>query len=201
MKGIRTKQGGSATFPEIVSGMTDADFWDLGARYLAEIEPLAPGAKRIIDKMPSNFKVAGLIDLALPNALIIHTTRDPIDTCLSCFSKLFIAQQNYTYDLAELGRYYRNYQELMTHWYRVLPANRFLDVRYEDVVADLEGQARRIITHCGLHWDPRCLAFYQTERPIRSASAMQVRQPIYNSAIGRWRQYESFLGPLIAELK
>ena len=96
---------------------------------------------------------AGLIHLALPNAQIIHTVRDPVDTCLSCFSKLFNEGQNHTYDLAELGRYYRHYQALMAHWHRVLPPGRILDVRYEDVVADLEGQARRIIAHCGLNWD------------------------------------------------
>ena len=100
--------------------------------------------------MPRNFIFAGLIHLALPNAIIIHTVRDPVDTCLSCFSKLFTEEQNHTYDLAELGRYYRHYQALMAHWHRILPPGRILDVRYEDLVADLEGQARRIIAHCGL---------------------------------------------------
>jgi tetratricopeptide (TPR) repeat protein len=187
MKGIRMKLGSSKIFPEVVLDMTDTDFYELGARYLAEIEKLAPAGKRIIDKRPTNFQVAGLIHLALPNALILHTTRDPIDTCLSCFSKLFTDKQVQTYDLAELGRYYRNYQKLMAHWERVLPVGRILNVRYEDIVIDLEGQARRIIAHCGLDWDPRCLTFYKTERPVRTASAVQVRKPIYNSAIGRAR--------------
>ena len=182
------------------SAMTDDDFRDLGVRYLAEIERLAPNSIRVTDKMSGNFIFAGLIHLALPNAPIIHTVRDPIDTCLSCFSKLFAEGQSHTYDLAELGRYYRHYQTLMAHWHRVLPPNRILDVHYEDVVADLEGQARRIIAHCGLDWDPRCLAFYQTERPVLTASAAQVRQPIYKSAVGRWRVYEEFLRPLLAEL-
>jgi tetratricopeptide (TPR) repeat protein len=200
MEGARAKRGGSAIFPEAILGITNADFYELGANYVASIRQLAPSASHIVDKMPANFRVAGLIHLALPNAIIIHTRRDPIDTCLSCFSKLFTETQNHTYDLAELGQYYRGYRKLMDHWRSVLPADRILDVSYEDVVADLEGQARRIIAHCGLDWDPRCLAFYETERPIRTASAMQVRQPIYNSAIGRWRLYESFLGPLRAEL-
>jgi tetratricopeptide (TPR) repeat protein len=200
MKGIQTTFGGSASFPELVPGMTDADFRGLGTRYLAEIERLAPAATHITDKMPGNFVFAGLIHLALPNATIIHTIRDPVDTCLSCFSKLFAAEQNHTYDLRELGRYYRHYQALMAHWHTVLPAGRILDVRYEDVVADLEGQARRIVAHCGLDWDPRCLAFHQTERPVRTASATQVRQPIYGSSVGRWRVHEPFLGPLLAEL-
>jgi hypothetical protein len=136
----------------------------------------------------------------LPNAPIIHTVRDPVDTCISCFSKLFTAEQNHTYDLAELGRYYRRYARLMAHWHRVLPAGRILDVRYEDVVADLDGQAKRIIAHCGLEWDARCLSFHKTDRPVRTASATQVRQPIYTSAVGRSRVYEPFLGPLLAEL-
>jgi tetratricopeptide (TPR) repeat protein len=200
MEGARAKRGRSAIFPEAILGMTNTDFYELGAQYAASTRQLAPGASHIVDKMPANFLVAGLIHLALPNAVIIHAKRDPMDTCLSCFSKLFAETQNHTYDLAELGRYYRGYQKLMEHWRSVLPAERILDVRYEDVVADLEGQARRIIAHCGLDWDPQCLAFYETKRPVRTASAMQVRQPIYNSAIGRWRLYESFLGPLRAEL-
>ena len=200
VEGVRRTIGISPVFPELVSGMTDEDFCDLGARYLALIERLAPTAIRITDKMPSNFIYAGLIHLALPNAIMIHTTRDPIDTCLSCFSKLFSEGHKYTCDLAELGRYYRHYQALMAHWRRVLPAGRILDIRYEDVVADLEGQARRIVAHCGLDWDPCCLAFHQTERPVLTASATQVRQPIYDSSIGRWRVYEEFLAPLFAEL-
>ncbi len=174
---------------------------DIGARYVAALERLAPGAIRITDKLPQNFIFAGLIHVALPNAAIIHITRDPIDTCLSCFSIMFTAKQDFTYDLAELGRYYRHYQSLMAHWHRVLPPGRILDVRYEDVVADLEGQARRIVAHCGLDWDPRCLAFHKTERVVRTASATQVRQPIYKDAVERWRQYEEFLAPLMAELK
>ena len=197
---IRAAPGAQMAFPGLVPEMVEPDFRDLGARYLAQIVGLAPGAAHITDKMPGNFVFAGLIHLALPNAVIVHTVRDPVDTCLSCFSKLFGAEQNYTYDLAELGRYYRGYRELMAHWHRVLPAGRILDVRYEDVVADLEGQARRLLAHCGLEWDARCLAFHQTERPVRTASATQVRQPIYDKSIGRWRAHENFLGPLLAAL-
>ena len=173
----------------------------LGARYVAEISALAPTATHIVNKTASNFTLVGLIHLALPNARIIHAVRHPADTCVSCFSKLFAAGQYYTYDLTELGRYYRNYQALMEHWRRVLPPGRILDVNYEDVVADLEGQSRRIIAHCGLEWNARCLTFYETERPVRTASAAQVRQPIYSSAIGRWRAYEPFLRPLLTELR
>jgi tetratricopeptide (TPR) repeat protein len=188
-------------YPEFVPALDAAAMRAVGARYVAALKRLAGGARRVTDKMPSNFFFAGLIHLALPNAPIIHTVRDPVDTCVSCFSKLFTAEQNHTYDLAELGRYHRRYQRLMAHWHRVLPAGRILDVRYEDVVADLEGAARRIIAHCGLDWDARCLDFHRTERPVRTASATQVRQPIYTSAVGRARVYEPYLGPLLKELE
>jgi hypothetical protein len=200
VNGIRTIVDGLVGLPQLGLSLTDAEIRDLSARYIAETTRLAPSAERITDKMPANFRFVGLIHLALPNATIIHAARDPVDTCLSCFSKLFSAGQNHTYELAELGRYYRAYQALMEHWHRVLPTGRILDVRYEDVVSDLEGQARRLVAHCGLDWDSRCLDFYRTERPVRTASATQVRQPIYNSSIGRWQIHEPFLGPLLAEL-
>ena len=126
--------------------------------------------------------------------------RDPVDTCLSCFSKLFSDEQVHTYDLGELGRYYKRYQRLMAHWRRVLPAEAMLDMRYEEVVADLETQARRLVAYCGLPWDDCCLAFHETKRPVRTASATQVRRPIYQSAVGRWRVYENELAPLLAAL-
>ncbi len=202
---VRGADGNAIPYPDFVPALDAAAIRQIGARYVAELKRLAPGAARVTDnhvtdKMPSNFFFCGLIHLALPNAPIIHTVRDPVDTCISCFSKLFTAEQNHTYDLVELGRYYRRYQALMTYWRAVLPNGRILDVRYEDVVADLEGQARRIIAHCGLDWDPRCLEFHRTDRPVRTASATQVRQPIYKSAIGRWRHYQPYLGPLLAEL-
>jgi hypothetical protein len=150
--------------------------------------------------MPANFLYAGLIHLALPDAVIIHAIRDPVDTCVSCFSVHFTKGQLHTYDLAELGRYYRQYQELMAHWHSVLPPGRVMDVRYEVLVDDLEGVARRIIARCDLPWDPRCLEFHRNERPVRTASAMQVRKPIYRSSVGRWRRYRNFLGPLFAAL-
>jgi tetratricopeptide (TPR) repeat protein len=197
--------GHTIDYPDFVPALNGAALRQLGDRYVASLRALASkhgraDAAYVTDKMPSNYYFAGLIHLALPNAAIIHTIRDPVDTCLSCFSKLFSAEQNHTYDLAELGRYYKRYAQLMAHWRSVLPARRILDVRYEDVVADLEGEARRIVAHCGLPWDARCLSFHKTDRPVRTASASQVRQPIYNSAVGRWRVYEQHLGPLLAAL-
>ena len=142
---------------------------ELGASYVAAIRDLAPKAERITDKMPLNFRFAGLIHLALPHARIIHVRRDPIDTCLSCFSKLFAGDQPYSYDLAELGRFYRYYEALMEHWRRVLPPGVMLEVQYEEVTDDLEGQARRLVAHCGLEWDDACLSFHQTQRPVQTA--------------------------------
>jgi tetratricopeptide (TPR) repeat protein len=187
-------------FPEAVAAMTAAQFDDVGVRYVAELAKLAPDATRITDKLPSNFLLAGLIHLALPNAHIIHVVRDPVDTCMSCYSKLFADANPFSYDLAELGRYYRHYAALMAHWHRVLPAGRMLDVRYEDVVADLEGQTRRMLAHCGLDWDPACLAFHRTERPVLTASAAQVREPLHDRSIGRMRAYEPHLAPLLDAL-
>jgi tetratricopeptide (TPR) repeat protein len=192
---------GSPTFPDMVSAMAGEHCRALGAFYLGELERRAPEAVRITDKMPSNYIFAGLIHLALPGATIIHVMRDPVATCVSCFTKHFSDGQAHTYDLAELGRYYRHYHALIAHWHRVLPRGRILDVRYEDVVADLEGSARRIVAHCGLEWDARCLDFHRTERTVKTASAAQVRRPIYANAVAGWRRYEPFLGPLLAELE
>ncbi len=187
-------------FPDALLDGSGEGLRQLGARYLAEIVALAPAAERIVNKMPSNFLFAGLIHLALPNARIIHAVRDPLDTCMSCFSKLFANGQYFTYDLTELGRYYRHYEALMQHWRSVLPPGRILDVRYEDLVVDLAGQARRIIRHCELEWDSRCLDFHDIDRPVRTASATQVRQPIYRSAVGRAQPYARHLEPLLAAL-
>jgi tetratricopeptide (TPR) repeat protein len=202
---IRGPDGNALIFPECVPLLEAAALKQIGARYVTLVRELVaksgkPDAPHITDKMPSNYYFAGLIHLALPNAKIIHSMRDPVDTCISCFSKLFSAEQSHTYDLAELGRYYKRYERLMAHWRRVLPDGRMLDVRYEEVVADLETQARRIIAYCGLPWDDRCLSFHKTDRPVRTASASQVRKPIYNSAVGRWRVYEDQIGPLLAAL-
>ena len=176
------------------------NFRRLGHAYLASLPPLPDGKTRITDKESSNFFQIGLIRLILPNARIIHTVRDPADTCLSCFARLFNHGQTYSYNLPELGRYYRGYHELMAHWRSVLPVGAMLDISYENVVNDLEGQARRLIDFCDLPWDDRCLSFHQTSRTISTAGSLQVRRPIYRTSVGRWRRYEAQLQPLLAEL-
>jgi hypothetical protein len=192
--------GRLVSYPDFVAECDTEVFQAIGSHYVAALRALAPQAQRVVDKMPSNFIFAGLIHLALPNARIIHVVRDPIDTCVSCYFRLFTGSLDHTYDLAELGRFYRRYQQLMDHWHAVLPEGRMLEVRYEDVVGDLEAFSRRILTHCGLDWDPHCLQFHQTDRRVRTASASQVRQEIYRSSIGRWRVYRRYLRPLLQEL-
>jgi len=185
-------------YPECVPGFDAEVLQRLGQLYVSRL-PFVPDADRIVDKMPDNFLSVGLIRLIIPNARIIHTMRDPIDTCVSCYSKLFAEGLHYTYDPGELGRYYRHYRDLMDHWRSVLPPGAMLDVSYESVVENLEGEARRLIDYCGLPWDDRCIQFHQTKRSVSTASAVQVRQPLYRSSMQRWRKYEADLGPLLAE--
>ncbi len=189
-----------AGYPECVPALDGDTLRRIGRSYLARLPAVADGKVRIVDKMPGNFLNIGLIRLSLPNAKIVHTMRHPLDTCVSCYSKLFTSGHHYTYDLAELGRFYRAYSELMAHWRLVLPPGAMLGVSYENVVGDLEGQARRLIDYCGLPWDDRCLSFHKTRRPVRTASAIQVRKPVFRTSIERWRKYETGLAPLLDEL-
>ena len=198
---VRLVGGDTATrpFPEPVPDLTGDQIRIVAAEYLRTLGASAPAARRIIDKMLANFCLVGLIHLALPNARIIHTCRDSIDTCLSCFATLF-DKVPYAYDLGELGRNYRGYRHVMEHWRQVIPAGVMLDVRYETLVRDFEPEVRRILAHCGLEWDDACLAFYKTERSVRTASTSQVRQPLYRNSLRRWRPPESVLRPLIEGL-
>ncbi|HEY7977542.1 MAG TPA: sulfotransferase [Rhizomicrobium sp.] len=190
--------GGRAgkSYPNDASKLSDAALRRFGADYVKALSALAPGASRVIDKLPGNFLHIGLIHLALPNARIIHVRRDPMDTCFSCYSKLFLNGLNYSYDLGELGRYYRMYDTLMTHWRAVLPEGAMLDVQYETLVGDFANEARRMVEYCGLEWSERFLSFHKNDRPVRTHSQAQVRQPLFNSSIGRWRSYEAWLKPL-----
>jgi hypothetical protein len=188
-------------FPELAFNLTADALRSLGLGYVTALTAAGSGAERIVDKMPSNFLYAGLIHLALPNARIIHARRDPIDTCWSCFSLLFAGNQPHTYDLGELGRYYRAYAALMAHWRCVLPPGVMLEVRYEDLVDDLENNARAILAHCGLDWEEACLNFHETRRPVQTASSLQVRQPIYRGSVGRASAYRHLLQELVEALK
>lgn len=202
--------GRKAVFPDDVSALSEADLAGIARVYLARLADCArrglddagtPKRRilRIADKMPANFRYAGLIRMALPQARIIHVVRDPIDTCLSCFATRFETQP-FTFDLGELGRYYGAYSRLMRHWRDALPEDSMLEVRYEAVVDDLEGQARRIVAFCGLEWDEACLRFQDAARPVKTASSVQVRQPLYRSSVGRWRPSYEVLRPLLEGL-
>ncbi len=189
-----------ADFPAHFSAVPNEALRRLGSLYVSRLKAMAPGAKRVVDKLPANFMLCGLIHLALPKARIVHAMRDPLDTCFSCYANLFSQHIDYSYDLGELGRYYRAYAALMAHWRRVLPAGVMLDVSYENLVENFEAEARRLVAFCGLGWDARCLDFYKTKRVVHTLSAAQVRRPIYRTAVGRAAPYRPWLGPLIAAL-
>ena len=174
----------------------------MGEQYTDRIWQLAPDAVRITDKMPSNFFYLGMIHLMLPHAKIIHAMRDPMDSCFSCFSRLFNENNlGFTYDLETLGRYYVRYSKLMRHWHAVLPPGTILDLRYEDMVADTEGQARRLLDYLDLPWDEKCLDFHQNKRQVKTASAAQVRKPIYKTSLARWKRFGGHLDPLFELVK
>jgi hypothetical protein len=188
-------------YPESVPLLDGVSLRRLGRSYLSRLPNVANPGLRIVNKLPGNFLRVGLIRLILPNSKIIHVRRDPLDTCLSCFSKLFTHGLYFSYELAELGRYYRAYRELMAHWRSILSAGAMFEVVYEDVVDDLEGQAHRLIDYCDLPWDDRCLSFHKTSRRVKTASAFQVHQPLFSTSLQRWRHYEAGLSPVLHELK
>ncbi len=173
---------------------------DLAGRYEFELQRHSATALRVVDKMPGNFMHLGLIHAVFPQARILHTQRNPVDTCLSIFFQAFNNQHAYANDLEDLAFYYREYHRLMAHWRAVLPQEVLLDVPYEGVVEDQEGWSRRIIDFIGLEWDERCLNFHETERKVGTASNWQVRQKIYKTSKERWRNYEKSLGPLLDAL-
>ncbi len=182
-------------YPESLRQAPRAVLEALGRRYLEETRPLRRGRARFIDKLPNNFSHIGLIQAMLPNATIIDVRRHPLDTGLSCFKQCFAAGQTFTYDLAGLGRYYRQYLALMDHWDTALPG-KVLHVSYEELVRAPEPVIRRLLAHCGLDFESRCLRFHETQRAIRTASSEQVRRPMDASGIGYWRHFERELAPL-----
>lgn len=185
------------SYPENIIHLTPAECRAMADEYLACLQSHAPSATRITDKMPGNFVAIGFIHALFPHAKIIHVERNPIDTCLSCYTKLFRTGQFFSYDLVELGHFYAHYRRIMDHWRHILPSGAWLDVRYENVVSNIEHEARRLIAYCDLEWDPICLNFHTMKRQVRTASLTQVRKPIYTSSVERWRRLEHQLAPLI----
>lgn len=195
LRGRGGDRPGSPRYPRILAELDDDYFRRFGAQYLELTRAYRGDAPRFIDKMPNNFFHVGLIRLILPNAKVIDARRHPLATGFSGFKQLFGEGQEFSYALAHIGNYYRQYVRLMDHWDRVLPGF-VLRVQYEEVVADLEGQVRRLLDFCGLPFEPACLEFHRTERSIRTPSAQQVREPIFTAGLAQWRHYERWLGPL-----
>jgi tetratricopeptide (TPR) repeat protein len=193
----RTFENHQLHYPQNILQLLQDDYQRITNNYLSYLRDFSSDAIRITDKMPQNFIAIGLIYSLFPNAKIIHIKRNPIDTCFSCYTKLFSHGHHYSYDLTQLGQYYLCYERLINHWRHILPAEAFLDISYEDMIHNLETEAKRLISYCDLSWDPACVAFYESKRQVRTASFMQVRQPVYTSSINRWRPFENELAPLI----
>jgi hypothetical protein len=186
----------ASRYPDVVQSLGGDEMRSLGARYLTQtrIQRKTP-APFFIDKMPNNWAHVGLIHLMLPNAKIIDARRHPLSCCFSGFKQHFARGQHFTYSLEDIGRYYHDYVELMSHFDQVLPG-RIHRVIYERMVEDTETEVRRLLEYCGLPFEDGCLRFYENERAVRTASSEQVRQPIFRDSVEQWRNYEPWLGPL-----
>lgn len=198
----RARRMTGAVYPEAVAKLSLEQRARLGEIYVRQLNKHNSGATKFTtDKMPANFWHIGLIEVILPGAKIINIKRNPMDTCLSIFAHFFAGHHPYSHNLEELGQYYRLYQSLMAHWEDVLGPGRIHTVVYEDLVADLEGETRRLLDYCGLDFDPACLEFHKNERAVSTASSAQVREKLYTKSIDRWRRYEAGLAPLIEVLE
>jgi hypothetical protein len=188
-------------YPQCVATLNRAAFTRLAEAYLAGLEGKAPaGALRVTDKLPVNFLYLGLIATLLPSARIVQCRRDPLDVGLSCFVELFETGYDYTTDLENFGHYFVQQERLMAHWRAVLPMP-IHELRYEELVDQPEAATRALLAHCGLDWDADCLDFQKTQRTVRTPSRWQVRQPMYRSSIGRWRNYQAHMAPLVRVLE
>ncbi|TPL02461.1 MULTISPECIES: tetratricopeptide repeat-containing sulfotransferase family protein [unclassified Mesorhizobium] len=187
-------------FPAGIADMPDKAFAEAGQAYLEMLHSRYPGCRHVTDKMPGNFLLVGFLHMMLPKAKIVHCARDAAATCLSIFKVHFRGDSHrYGYDLGELADFHNLYTDIMAHWHKVLPGV-VHDVRYEDFVADQEGQTRALMAHLGLPWDDKVLSFHETDRPVRTASAAQVRQPMYQGSVDLWKRYGDRLKPLLDKL-
>ena len=192
---LRRKSRGSGGYPAVLADLTMEERTRFGDQYIADTQIHRGDAAFFVDKMPNNFRHIGLIKLILPNAKIIDARRHPLSCCFSGFKQLFAEGQEFSYDLGDIGHYYRDYVELMDHWDRVMPGF-ILRVQHEDVVDDLRGQVARLLAFCGLPFEEACVAFHKTERSVKTPSSEQVRQPIFRSSLDTWENYEPWLSPL-----
>ena len=182
-------------YPETLADLTPEECKAFCDEYLTDTRIHREGAPFFVDKMPNNFRHIGLIKMILPNAKIIDARREPMSCCFSGYKQLFAEGQEFTYSLEDIGRYYRDYVDLMEHWDRVLPGY-VLRVQHEDVVADLEGQVRRMLSFLDLPFEQACVNYHETERNVRTPSSEQVRQPIFTDSLDQWRSFEPYLTPL-----
>ncbi len=189
----------TSRYPKTIARLDANEFKRLGSEYIERTQRHRGDSPFFTDKNPNNFEHVGILQMILPNAKIINARRHPLDSCYGSYKQLFAQGQPFTYDLIEIGEYYLQYQRIMDHWHAVLPG-KVLDVQYEEVVADLEGQVRRILEYCELEWEESCLRFHETDRSVKTASSEQVRRPIYTSSVNTWRHYEAHLGALIETL-
>ncbi len=184
-------------YPFSVRELNAANFDALGREYMQRASAHRHERRpRFIDKMPNNFPSVGFMHLILPNAKIIDARRYPLDATLSCYRQLFAKGQSFVYDLNDIGEYFLQYERMMDHWHQVLPG-KVLTLQYEDLVMDLDSQVRRLLDHCDLPFEASCLRFWETDRPVRTASSEQVRQPIFTSSIHHWRNYKHHIGDLM----
>lgn len=191
----RRKRTDEILYPGIIEELTLDQRQALGQQYLARSRIYREGKPRFIDKLPNNFMHVALIKRILPNATIIDARREPMAACFANLKQLFAQGQEFTYSQEDIANYYADYVRLMDHWQSILPGG-VLTVQYEDVVADLESQVKRMLEHCGLPFEEGCIEFHRTERAVRTASSEQVRQPIYKDAIAQWKHYEKHLAPV-----
>ena len=191
----RRGREGDTPYPALLADVSASELRELGEQYIRDTRIHRKGAPFFIDKMPNNFRHIGLIKLMLPNAKIIDARRNAMACCFSGFKQLFAEGQEFSYDLTDIGRYYRDYVTLMNHWDTVIPGQ-ILRVDYERVVDDLESEVRRLLDFCALPFEGACLNFHETKRAVRTASSEQVRRPIYSEGLEQWVNYEPFLGPL-----
>ncbi len=184
----------------LVEKTRELNFKNLGEAYINSTRPLTGHTPRFIDKLPFNFLYAGLIHTAMPKAKIISLRRNPMDSCFSIYKQLFRDAYPFSYDLNDMGRYYLAYRRLMEHWKQVMPGVIY-ELNYEDVVADLEGQAQKLVAFCGLNWEDNCVRFHENKAASTTASASQVRQPVYSSSVAKWAHYRTHLEPLAEVLR
>ena len=196
----RNQIDGEPEYPEILLEMNAKEFRELGEEYISNTRSHRKlGRPFFVDKMPNNYAHIPLIHLILPRAKIIDARRHPMGSCFSNFKQHFARGQHFTYALTDVGRYYRDYVELMAHYDSVLPG-KIHRVTYEQLVTDPEKEIRRIFKYLGLPFEERCLRFHETERAVRTASSEQVRMPLYKSGVDHWKNFEPWLGPLKAAL-